>query len=131
MTTEAKVGAFVFASVLVLGTATYFIQTTQTVRGEVTYNTHFRNAGGLAPRAAVLFGGIKAGQVSAVRPWSKGPTRIEIAFAVKSGTPLNQQSTARVGTVSIMATPALMITTGSNEAAPPERRCSGPLDGVS
>jgi phospholipid/cholesterol/gamma-HCH transport system substrate-binding protein len=117
MTTEAKVGAFVFASVLVLGTATYFIQTTQTVRGEVTYNTHFRNAGGLAPGAAVLFGGIKAGQVTTVRPWSEDPTRIEITFAVKSGTPLNQQSTARVGTVSIMATPALMITTGSNEAA--------------
>jgi phospholipid/cholesterol/gamma-HCH transport system substrate-binding protein len=116
MTTEAKVGAFVIASVLVLGTATYFVQTTQTVRGQVTYTTHFHNAGGLAPGAAVLFGGIKAGQVTAVRPWSEDTTRIEIAFAVKTGTPLNQQSTARVGTVSIMATPALMITTGSNEA---------------
>src|SRR5436190_23911457 len=104
MTTEARVGAFVLASVLVLGAATYFIQTTQTVRGEVQYTTHFRNAGGLAPGAAVLFGGIKAGQVTAVRPWSEDPTRIEIAFAVKAGTPLNQQSTARVGTVSIMAT---------------------------
>ena len=117
MTTEAKVGAFVIASVLALGSATYFVQTTQTVRGEVTYNTHLHNAGGLAPGAAVLFGGIKVGQVSTVRPWSEDPTRIEIIFAVKSGTPLNQKSMARVGTVSIMATPALMITTGSNEAA--------------
>jgi phospholipid/cholesterol/gamma-HCH transport system substrate-binding protein len=116
MTTEAKVGAFVIASVLVLGSATYYVRTTQTVRGQVTYNTHFRNAGGLAPGAAVLFGGIKVGQVSAVRPWSQDPTRIEILFAVKSGTPLNQKSTARVGSVSIMATPALMITTGSKEA---------------
>ena len=117
MTTEAKVGAFVLTSVLVLGTATYFIQTTQTVRGQVIYNTHFRNAGGLAPGAAVLFGGIKTGQVTSVRPWSEDPTKIEITFAVKSGTPLNQQSIARVGTVSIMATPALMITTGSNDGA--------------
>jgi len=116
MTTEAKVGAFVIASVLVLGWATYYVRTTQTVRGQVTYNTHFRNAGGLAPGAAVLFGGIKVGQVSAVRPWSEDPTRIEISFAVKSGTPLNQKSTAQVGAVSIMATPALMITTGSKEA---------------
>jgi phospholipid/cholesterol/gamma-HCH transport system substrate-binding protein len=116
MTTEAKVGAFVIASALVFGSATYFIQTTQTVRGQVTYNTHFRNAGGLAPGAAVLFGGIKVGQVSAVRPWFEDPTRIEISFAVKSGTPLNQKSTAQVGAVSIMATPALMITTGSKEA---------------
>jgi len=116
MTTEAKVGAFVIASMLVLGSATYFVRTTQTVRGQVPYNTHLRNAGGLAPGAAVLFGGIKVGQVTAVRPWSEDPTRIEIVFAVKSGTPLNQKSTARVGTLSLMTAPALMVSTGSNEA---------------
>ena len=116
MTTEAKVGVFVIASALVLASATYFVQNAQTVRGQVTYNTHLRNAGGLAPGAGVLFGGIKVGQVTAVRPWAEDPTRIEIRFAVKSGTPLNQKSTASVGAVSIMATPALMITTGSNEA---------------
>lgn len=116
MVTEAKVGAFVIASVLVLGSATYFIRTTQTVRGQVPYDTHLRNAGGLAPGAAVLFGGIKVGQVTAVRPWSEDPTQIKIAFSVTSGTPLNQKSIARVGTLSLMTTPALMITTGSNEA---------------
>ena len=116
MTTEAKVGVFVIASLLILGSATYFVHTTQTVRGQVPYNTHLRYAGGLAPGAAVLFGGIKVGQVTGVRPWSEDPTRIEIVFAVKSGTPVNQKSTARVGTISIMATPGLMITTGSNEA---------------
>jgi phospholipid/cholesterol/gamma-HCH transport system substrate-binding protein len=117
MTTEAKVGAFVIASALVLGSATYFVRTTQTVRGQVPYTTHLRNAGGLASGAAVLFGGIKVGQVTTVRPWSEDPTRIEIAFAVKSGTPLNQKSTASVGTLSLMTTPSLMITSGSNEAA--------------
>ena len=116
MTTEAKVGAFVIASVLVLVSATYFVRTTQTVRGQVPYTTHLRNAGGLDPGAAVLFGGIKVGQVTAVRPWTEDPTRIEIVFAVKSGTPLNQKSMARVGTLSLMTTPALMISTGSNEA---------------
>ena len=116
MTTETKVGAFVIASVLVLGSAAYFIHTTQTVRGQVPYTTQLRNAGGLAPGAAVLFGGIKVGQVTAVRPWSEDPTRIEIAFAVRSGTPVNQNSMARVGTISLMTPPSLMIATGSNEA---------------
>jgi len=116
MTTEAKVGVFVIASLLSLGSAAYFVHTTQTARGQIPYNTHLCNAGGLAPGAAVLFGGIKVGHVTAVQPWSNDPTRIEIAFAVKSGTPVNQKSMARVGTISIMATPALMITTGSNEA---------------
>ena len=116
MTTEAKVGAFVIVSVLVLGSAAYFVRTTQTVRGQVPYTTHLRNAGGLDPGAAVLFGGIKVGQVTAMRPWAEDPTQIEIVFAVKTGTPLNQKSTARVGTLSLMTAPALMITTGSNEA---------------
>jgi len=75
-----------------------------------------RYAGGLAPGALVLFGGIKVGQVTAVRPSSADPTQIEILFEVKSGTPINQNSTARVGTVSVMSSPALSITTGSNEA---------------
>src|SRR5579864_1195464 len=116
MTTEAKVGAFIITSLLILGSATYFVHTTQTVRGQVPYKTYLRYAGGLTPGAAVLFGGIKVGQVTAVQPWSEDPTRIEIVFAVKSGTPVNQKSTARVGTVSIMTTPTLMITTGTNEA---------------
>jgi len=117
MTTEAKVGVFVIGSLLILGSAAYLIHTTQTVRGQVPYLTHLRYAGGLAPGAAVLFGGIKVGQVTAVRPWSEDPTRIEIGFAVKSGTPMNQNSTARVGTLSLMTPPSLMIATGSNEAS--------------
>ena len=116
MTTEAKVGAFVIASVLVLGSATYFVHTTQTGRAQVPYRTHLRYAGGLTSGAAVLFGGIKVGQVTTVGPWSEDPSRIEIVFAVKSGTPVNEKSTATVGTVTVMTAPALMITTGSNEA---------------
>ena len=116
MSTEAKVGVFVIASLLVLGSAVYYVRTTQAVRGQVPYRTHLRYAGGLAPGAAVLFGGIKVGQVTAVQPDSEDPTRIEIAFEVKTGTPINQKSTAQVGTVSIMSSPALSITTGSNEA---------------
>ena len=117
MTTETKVGAFVIASVLVLSSAIYFVHITQTGRAQVPYKAHLRYAGGLTSGAAVLFGGIKAGQVTAVGPWSEDPTRIEILFTVKSGTPLNQKSTATVGTVTVMTAPALMITTGSNEAS--------------
>ncbi|MFB3902044.1 MAG: MlaD family protein [Acidobacteriota bacterium] len=116
MSTEAKVGVFVLVSLLVLGSAAYFVHTTQTVRGQVPYKTYLRYAGGLAPGALVLFGGIKVGQVTTVAPSPADPTQIEILFEVKSGTPVNQKSTARVGTVSMMSGPALSITTGSNEA---------------
>ncbi len=116
MTTETKVGAFVIVSLLVFGGGTYFVRTAQTVRGEVPYRTYLRYAGGLEPGAVVLFGGIKVGQVTNVRPWQEDPTRIEILLAVKSGTPLNQKSTARVGTVSLMTGPVLLVTTGSSDA---------------
>ena len=127
MTTEAKVGVFVIASVLVFGSTTYFVHNTQTGRAQVAYKTRLRYAGGITSGAAVLFGGIKVGQVTAVGPWSEDPTRIEILFAVKSGTPLNQKSTATVGTVTVMTAPALMITTGSNEAG---RLSAGDVDPV-
>lgn len=116
MSTEAKVGVFVIVSVLVLGAAMYFVRTTQTVKGQVPFKTYLRYAGGLAPGASVLFGGIKVGQVTSVRSASEDPTRIEINFNVKTGTPVNQNSTARVGSVSIMTSPILSITTGSNDA---------------
>src|SRR5882762_10121046 len=116
MSTEAKVGTFVIASLLVFGGAIYYVSTTQTAKGHVRFKTHLRYAGGLDTRAAVLFGGIKVGQVTAVQPWSKDPTHIEIVFQVQPGTPINEDSTARVGSVSIMSSPALSITTGSNNA---------------
>jgi phospholipid/cholesterol/gamma-HCH transport system substrate-binding protein/paraquat-inducible protein B len=116
MSSEAKVGVFVIASLVVLGSAIYVVRTTQTVRGQVPYRTYLRYAGGLAPGASVLFGGIKVGEVTAVRPDSEDPTRIEIAFDLKTGTPVNAKSKAQVGTVSIMSSPALSITTGSNDA---------------
>lgn len=116
MSTEAKVGGFVIVSILVLAVSIYFVRTTQTVRGQVSYKTYLRYAGGLAPGAYVLFGGIKVGEVSVVQPWSEDPTLIEIVFQVKIGTPVNEKSTAQVGAVSIMSSPALALTTGSNDA---------------
>src|SRR4029077_4032794 len=74
------------------------------------------DAGGLEADTSVLFGGIKAGRITTVRPDTDDPTRIEIVFEVRAGTPLNRQSTARVATVSLMGSPALLITTGSNAA---------------
>ena len=116
MSTEAKVGAFVVLSLLVLGATAYFVRTTQNVRGQVVYTTYFRYAGGIGPGTPVLFGGIRVGQVTAVRPAPADPTQIEVLFAVRPGTPVNEQCTVRVGSVSLMSSPALFVTTGSNDA---------------
>ena len=99
MTTEAKVGAFVLASLLILTSTVVYLANAQFRGGKVPYQTYLRYAGGLEAGAPVLFGGIKAGSVTSVRPWPSDPTRIEILLELKEGTPVNQKSVAetRIG----------------------------------
>lgn len=117
MNTEAKVGAFVLAGLALLLITVYQVSTA-TIRGEhVSYRTYLKYAGGLEPGADVLFGGIKVGDVTAVRPDSQDPTRIEILMDVKVGTPLNENSVAKLGSVTLVTSPVISISTGSNDAA--------------
>jgi len=116
MSTEAKVGAFVIVSTLILGASIYLVTHTQHVKGQVVFKTYFRYAGGLSAGDTVLFGGIKVGQIDNVGPSAQDPTRIEVTFNVKAGTPINENSKAHPGTVTLMGNPALLITTGSNDA---------------
>ena len=117
MSTEAKVGLFVvIAAVLVIGTI-YYVGNEQWGHHVVPYRTYLRYAGGVETGSAVLFGGITVGRVTTVRAWNEDPTEIELLLEVKDGTPINASCTAKLGTVSLMASPAISITTGSNKAA--------------
>jgi phospholipid/cholesterol/gamma-HCH transport system substrate-binding protein len=116
VTMEAKVGAFVLASLLILTSTVVYLANAEFRGGKVPYRTYLHYAGGLEAGAPVLFGGIKAGSVTAVRPWLSDPTRIEILVQLKEGTPVNQKSVAKLGSVSIMSEPALLVSTGSNDA---------------
>ena len=116
MTTEAKVGAFVLGCFSVLAFTLIYLINAQLGVHAVPYRTYLRYAGGIEPGAEVLFGGITVGKVTAVRPWSSDPTKIEILLEVKENTPLNEKSVAKLGLVSVMSNAALSITTGSNDA---------------
>jgi len=116
VTTEAKVGAFVLGCFAILAFTLIYLMHAQLSGDTVPYRTYLRYAGGLEPGASVLFGGITAGTVKAVRPWTSDPTKIEILLEVKQGTPLNEKCVAKLGLLSIMNSAALSITTGSNDA---------------
>ena len=116
MTTDAKVGAFVLGCLAILAFTVIYLLNAQMSGGTVPYKTYLRYAGGLEPGAPVLFGGINAGKIKAVRPATADPTKIEILIDVKQGTPVNEKSVAKLGLVSVMSGAALSITTGSNEA---------------
>jgi phospholipid/cholesterol/gamma-HCH transport system substrate-binding protein len=114
--TETKVGAFVIVCLVLLGVTVYYVGNEQWGRHLTPYRTYLRYAGGVAPGTEVLFGGIEAGRVTAVRSWSQDPTRIEILLEVKEDTPVNGKSVAKLGAVSLMSSPALSITTGTQDA---------------
>jgi phospholipid/cholesterol/gamma-HCH transport system substrate-binding protein len=116
VTTEAKVGAFVLGCASVLAFTIIHLVNAQLNGHTVPYRTYLRYAGGVEPGAQVLFGGISVGKITAVRPWSSDPTKIEILLDVKENTPLNEKSVAKLGLVSVMSGAALSITTGSNDA---------------
>jgi phospholipid/cholesterol/gamma-HCH transport system substrate-binding protein len=116
LSTEAKVGLFVILSAALFIGTVYYVGNEQWGRHVVPYRTYLRYAGGVEPGTAVLFGGIAVGRVAAVRAWNQDPTRIEILLELKEHTPVNANSTAKLGTVSLMSSPAISITTGTNDA---------------
>ncbi|MBV8450946.1 MAG: MCE family protein, partial [Deltaproteobacteria bacterium] len=113
---EAKVGAFVLVCVIVLCGTIYYVSTAKFNGAHLPFKTYLRNASGMEPGTPVLFGGITVGKVSSVQPDKADPTRIEIAFDVKQSTPINAKCIAEIGTVTLMSSPALAISTGSNDA---------------
>jgi len=116
VTMETKVGAFVIASIAVMAITLIYLVNAEFRGGGVHYRTVLRYAGGLEGGNDVLFAGITAGKITAVRPWAEDPTRIEILLEIKKGIPVNEKSVAKLGSVSIMSDPALMISPGSNAA---------------
>jgi phospholipid/cholesterol/gamma-HCH transport system substrate-binding protein len=116
MNTEAKVGTFVIVCLILLCATAYYVGNEQWGRHLTPYKTYLRYAGGIGPGTQVLFGGIEVGRVDTVRAWDQDPTRIEILLEVKEGTPVNEKSVAKLGAVSLMASPTISITTGAQEA---------------
>jgi phospholipid/cholesterol/gamma-HCH transport system substrate-binding protein len=116
MTTEAKVGTFVLGCAGILAFTIIHLINAQLSGHTAPYRTYLRYAGGIEPGAQVLFGGINVGKITAVRPWTSDPTKIEILLDVKENTPLNEKSVAKLGLVSVMSGAALSISTGSNDA---------------
>jgi len=116
MKTEAIVGAFVIVCAAIFLATVYHVSNAQIRGARTPYRTYLRYAGGLEPGADVLFGGIKVGQVTTVRPDPQDPTRIEILLDVRQGTPLNAKSVAKLGSVTVITSPCISISMGSNDA---------------
>jgi phospholipid/cholesterol/gamma-HCH transport system substrate-binding protein len=116
VSTESKVGTFVTACLALLGASIYFVGNAQWGHHFTPYKTYLSYAGGVAQGSEVLFGGIAVGRVTAVRSSVLDPTRIEILIEMREGTPVNEKCIAKLGSVSLMSSPAISITTGAKGA---------------
>lgn len=102
MSKELKVGAFVLVSLLIfLGTLIYVDQLGS---AHIPYKTYFNYVGGVDPGSQVRFGGMKVGSITAIHPWRKDPTKIEILLEVKADVPINADSVAMLTSISPLAT---------------------------
>ena len=114
--TEALVGAFVLVCVAIMCAAVYLIGNTRFIGAHVPFHTYLRYTGGIEPGTAVLFGGITVGKVVGVAPDVSDPTRIKVDLDVRTGTPLNAKSVAKLGSVSLLGDSVVSITTGASDA---------------
>ena len=116
MSRELKVGAFVLTSLLIfIGTFAY-VANVQLRGVRIPYKTYLKYAGGIDPGSPVRFGGMKAGAITAIRPWREDPTKIEVLMEVREGVPVNVDSTATLTSLSPLGDKYLEITTGTNRA---------------
>lgn len=116
MSKELKVGAFVLSSLLIFLGVFLYVANIQLHGARIRYKTYFKYAGGLDTGSAVRFGGMKAGTITAIRPWREDPTRIEVVLELKEGVPVNTDSVAMLTSLSPLGDKYLEVTTGTSKA---------------
>lgn len=128
MSNEAKVGAFVIFA-LIIFVATFISVANIELAGEkIPYKTYFDYAGGLESGHTVRFGGLKAGVVTDIRPWTEDPTRIEVMLEMRGDVPVNAKSVARIASLSALGNNYLEVTPGEMDA--PRIEPGGSIDSM-
>ena len=113
MSSEAKVGTFVIVAVIIFFYTFISVANVQLAGKKITYRTYFTYAAGLDTGTLVRFGGLKAGMVDDVRPYSEDPTKVEIVIKMRADIPVNEASIATTASLSALGERYLEISTGS------------------
>jgi phospholipid/cholesterol/gamma-HCH transport system substrate-binding protein len=113
---QALVGIFVLAVAALLAVTVFLLSGTFN-RGNVSYRTYFRNAGGLSPGTEVRYaGGPPVGRVKEVKSDPQNSTRMEIDFTVEPSVPVKTDSVAEIASVSPLGDNFLGIVPGTAAA---------------
>lgn len=111
--TELRAGALVILSGLVLALIIAAIMNYRPQGSTKHFHVYLKDTGGLDPAADVRFGGIVVGRVTQVRSDPADQSRMRIDVSVSPSTPVNTDSRAYVGQVTLTSARHLELTTGT------------------
>ncbi len=114
---QAAVGLFVLVAAGLL-VATVFALGGAFSSSPATYRAYFPFAGGIEPGATVRYaGGPKIGRVEMLRIDPQNPTRMEMTFSVKPGTPVKADSRVRIMSMSPLGENHVEVIAGTQQSA--------------
>jgi phospholipid/cholesterol/gamma-HCH transport system substrate-binding protein len=87
-------------------------------RPGVEFRARFHTAAGLQRGAEVRYGGIGVGTVTDVRLDPERPTRVEVRFKVREGTPVRVDTRATIAPLGVLGEPHLALDAGREDAPP-------------
>jgi phospholipid/cholesterol/gamma-HCH transport system substrate-binding protein len=130
------IGAFVLAVIAAGFGFVYWLHNTGSLTERTTYKIHFENTvSGLLTGAAVLFNGIRVGEVTALELDASNPNRVTATIAVAANTPVRADTKAGLDFQGLTGVPVVALQGGSKplSATPgqPATLTADPLAGQS
>jgi phospholipid/cholesterol/gamma-HCH transport system substrate-binding protein len=122
METNARylaVGCLALTVILAVFGFVFWLNNTGGLSSRVTYQLQFaHNVSGLQPGAAVLFDGVRVGEVSGLTLDPRDPVHVLASIAVTEGTPLRQDTKVDIESQGLTGTAAVLLQGGSATAPP-------------
>jgi len=123
METRARyvlIGLFMLAATAAGFGFVYWLQHAGGLGERAAYRIRFQySASGLRPGSAVLFNGIRVGEVTQVRLNAADPREVTVLIAIERGTPVRADTRVEIYTQGLMGSPAVALIGGTPGAAPP------------
>jgi phospholipid/cholesterol/gamma-HCH transport system substrate-binding protein len=118
METRARyvlVGAFTLAVIAAGFAFVYWLNTTGGLRERAFYRVRYQNSvSGLLVGSAVLFNGVRVGEVVTLNLDPKKPRDITVTIGVDPGTPVGEDTTAGIDFPGLMGSPAVALNGGTS-----------------
>jgi phospholipid/cholesterol/gamma-HCH transport system substrate-binding protein len=113
------IGTFTLAVIAAAFLFVYWLNGSGTLRYGSRYQIRFENTvSGLLTGSAVLFNGVRVGEVTALKLSPEQPRQILAVIAVNSGVPVRDDTKASIEFQGLMGSPAVSLTGGTSQSPP-------------